>query len=286
MRVRTLVVVVTVAGLLAMMPGGVARAGGNWLDVRPDDGVPGGPWDSWGGPFPVGTALELRATMYARGAIEKRALHDDGPFYAWIVPDEVRVGQRVPSEAVRLDAFDLHWTGEHGVVATASITLPAMASGRYSILTCNDPCTLLGLGEGVQAWVGVTQTVEGATLQRRLDRLDVQVAAFRRRLNRSDAREQEIRTALDLALTTRANLLSRITMLENQLAGAERVGTTAASPVDRTFVDPWVGVVIAVGLLAVAVALLVRRRPRGIIVPDTPEALFRSEERERRTADR
>lgn len=276
MRVRALFVIVTVAGLLAVLPGS-ARAGGNWLDIRRDDGVPGGPWDSFAGPFVVGTALELRGTMYARGAEEMNALHNDGPFYAWIVPARVRVdGTRVPEGAIRLSAFTLRWESRHGLVATTSLTLPALASGRYSILVCNDPCTLFGFGEYMQGWVGVTQSVEEARLQRSNERQRGEIQRLRQQLRRSSSDVEEVRAALDLALANRETLMTELGELRERAAVAQQQSVAAAArPPARALVGPWAGVAIGAGLLAIAAALVVRGRRRlRVRVPDSPEELF------------
>ena len=276
MRVRALFLFSIAAVLLTILPSADARAGGNWLDIRRDDDVPGGPWDSWAGPFAVGTALEVRATLYARGAAETNALHGAGPFYPWIVPDRVKVvGERMPDEAVRLDPFDLRWTGGHGVVATASITVPATASGRYSILVCNDPCTYLGFGEGVQGWLGVAQTAEAATFQRRNDRLEERIREYRQRIARATGREEEVRAALDVALARHEASQTQITTLREHVAAAQHGSpASAARPTDRALLDAFGGGALGIGLLAIAGALILRRRSPRDIVPDTPEELM------------
>jgi hypothetical protein len=282
MRVRGAFVVVTVAGLLAAMPAGSARAGGNWLDIRREDAV-SSRWESWSGPFVPGTALEVRATLYARGPQASR-LRDSGPYYAWIAPERGRVDvPMLPGGAIRLSAFDLHWTSENFAVARTSFVLPPLPSGRYTIDVCNDPCRLSGFGEFVQGWASVVQSAEAVTLQRQKERIRGTLYEARRDATRARNDAESLQADLNDSEATRASMEARVAVLTDELGSVRRRAQVAAAASRRPFVDPWLGVLLAVAALSLAVALVIRRRATRIVVPDTPEELLRRDEPERRS---
>jgi hypothetical protein len=276
-RARALLLAVTVAGLSAALPAGTARAGGNWLDIRPEDAV-SGRWESWSGPFVPGTALEVRVTVYARDPRANR-LRDSGPYYAWIAPDR---GARVdlpglPVGAMRLSVFDLHWTSEHFAVARTSFVLPSLRSGRYTIDVCDDPCRLSGFGEYVQGWTSVVQTAEAAALQRQKERLQATLYRVRRDAAglRKDA--ERLHAELNDSAATRASLTARVAVLTGELGSVRRRAQAEAAESRRPLIDPWLGTLLSACALSLAVALVIGRRRGRIVIPDTPEGLLGDE---------
>jgi hypothetical protein len=279
MRIRGPFVAVTVAGLLAAMPMGSAQAGGNWLDIRPEDAV-SSRWESWSGPFVPGTALEVRATLYARGPQANR-LRDSGPYYAWIGPERGRVDVAgLPVGAIRLSAFELHWTSENFAVARTSFVLPPLPSGRYTIDVCNDPCRLSGFGEFVQGWTTVVQSAEAVTLARKKERIRGTLYQARQDVARARKDAESLQADLNDSEATRASLEASVAALTDELGSVRRRAQAAS---ERPFVDPWLGVLLAVAALSLAVALVIRRRATRIVVPDTPEELLHRDEPERRS---
>lgn len=285
MRMRGLFVIVTVAGLLAALPG-AAQAGGNWLDIRRDDGVPGGRWDTWSGPFVPGTAVEVRTSVYTPGARPTNRLRDSGPYFAWLAPEGGRVDvNSIPDTAIRLSAFTLRWASDRSAVAHASFVVPAVPSGRYTIEVCNDPCSLSGFGEYVQGWTSVVQSAEAAVLQRDRDRFHTKFMQARQDVGQARRDAERLQTDLRDSEETRMTWAARAAILTDQLDSARRRSASAV-PIDRTFVDPWVGALLAVAMLLLAAARTVRYRARRIVVPDTLEELLHSDGFAPRTAKR
>ena len=286
MRMRGLFVSVTVAGLLATLPAGAAIAGGNWLDIRPVDGAGSGHWSSWSGPFVPGTAVDVRAQVYVQSEHAIGRLRSSGPYFAWIARSGGRVDvQGIPADSVRLSAFVLRWTSRNFAVAHASFVMPALPSGDYTIEVCNDPCTLSGFGDFVQGWTGVVQSTEAAQLQRQRER-------FRSRfiISRADAAEtrreaERLQADLEDSEAARATLTARVAVLTDQLDSAPGLKPAPVSD-GRTFVDPWVGVLLALAALSLAAMIRFRYRVRRIVVPDTLEELLVSDGFEPRTAER
>lgn len=282
MRVRGLLVIVTVAGLVAAMPVGGARAGGNWLDIRRD----GGRWETWSGPFVPGTSLEVRATLYTPGPRASR-LRSSGPYYAWITPQHGRVDvNRLPAGAIRLSVFDIRWTSPRSAVAHASFSLPTLPSGRYTIEVCNDPCRLSGFGEFVQGWTSVVQSAEAVTLQHQKERIRETLMNSRQDAGRARRDAESLQADLNDSEATRASLTARVAVLTDELGSARRRALAAAVTDGRPLVDPWIGLLLAVTVLSLAGALVIRRRPGRIVVPDTPEELLDHDELERRVVKR
>jgi hypothetical protein len=103
----------------------------------------------------------------------------------------------------------------------------------------------------------------------------------------AQTRREAERLQADLADTegARATLTARIAVLTDQLDAA-RTPTPAPVSTGRTFVDPWVGVLLAVAALSLAAMIRFRYRARRIVVPDTLQELLVSEAFEPRTAKR
>lgn len=286
MRIRGLFVVLTVAGLLAAMPAGVAVAGGNWLDIRPTEGAGSAHWSPWSGPFVPGTAVEVRAQVYVQSEHAIARLRSSGPYYVWIARSGGRVDvQGIPADAVRLSAFVVRWTNRQFAVAHASFVMPALPSGDYTIEVCNDPCTLSGFGDFVQGWTGVVQSTEAAQLQRQRERFRSRFVHARADAAQTRREAERLQADLDDSEGTRSTLTAHIDVLTDQLDAAPRPEPASMST-GRPFVDPWVGVLLALAALALAATIRFRYRTRRIVVPDTLEELLVSDGSEPRTAKR
>jgi hypothetical protein len=288
MRIRGLFVVVTVAGLLAVMSPGAAMAGGNWLDIRRDDGVRGGQWQTFPGPFLPGTALEVRARLYVQSERAADRLRTSGPYYAWIAPVGGRVDDReIQTGALRVSVFAVHWpSGSASPVARTSFVLPALPSGDYTIEVCNDPCTLSGFGDFVQGWTSIVQSAEAAKLHRQRDRFHFRFNQARADAGRAHREAERLQADLDAGEGERAALTARIAVLTDQLDSVRRRVEATTTPVNQTLVDPWVGVLLGIALLSLAAMIRFRYRARRIVVPDTLEELLVSDGFESRTAKR
>jgi hypothetical protein len=284
MRVRALAVIVTIAGLMATFSAGEARAGGNWLGVRRDDGVPGGAWTTWSGPYVPGTSLEVRTTIYAKSHRFGDRLRTSGPYYAWFSPDHGRVDvSGLRPGAVRLSVLEVRWTSSQFAVVHGSFVVPSSPSGRYTIEVCNDPCTLSGFGQFVQGFTGVVQSSEAAHLVRQQDRLRSTLAATRRAAERSS---RAAAARLSDAEAARASAIASVAVLTDQLDSARRRAAATAATDPRPVVAPWVGVMLAAAIASLAAATVIRRRRQAIVIPDTGEELLRRIERDERAATR
>jgi hypothetical protein len=215
-----------------------------------------------------------------------RRLRTSGPYYAWIAQSGGRVDvQGIPADAIRLSAFALRWTSWNFAVAHASFMMPALPSGDYTIEVCNDPCTLSGFGDFVQGWTGVVQSAEAAQLQRQRERFRSRF--IHARADAAQTRREAERLQADLADSegARSTLTARVAVLTDRLDSVHRPASASTST-GRPFVDPWVGVLLALAALSVAATIRFRYRARRIVVPDTLEELLVSDRLESRTAKR
>lgn len=73
-------------------------------------------------------------------------------------------GTRLPAAAIRLAPFEIRWTSNRFSTVHARFTVPAVPSGEYEVLVCDDPCTFPGFGEFVEGWVALMQTPDEARL--------------------------------------------------------------------------------------------------------------------------
>ena len=285
MRVRTLIVVMIVAGLVGMLPGGVAHAGGNWFDIRRDDGR--GPWETWSGPFLPGAAVELQTSLYLQSEREQDRFRASAPYYAWIAPERGRSGgDRLPDGSVRLSAFDIRWTSAQSVVVHTSFVMPSLPPGQYTIEVCDEPCTELGFGFWVQGWTSVVGSVEALHLSRQRERLEGKLWKARQDVERASRGSEKLEANLEDSERVRAALTARVAVLADELAAARRSAQTTTPIPGRPFVDAWLGALVAFAILSLAIASVRRRRASRVVVPDTPEELFEPDERQRRTAAR
>jgi hypothetical protein len=213
-------------------------------------------------------------------------LRSSGPYYAWIARSGGRVDvQGIPADSVRLSAFVLRWTSRNFAVAHASFVMPALPSGDYTIEVCNDPCTLSGFGDFVQGWTGVVQSTEAAQLQRQRERFRSRFIHARSDAAQTRRESERLQADLEDSEGARATLTARIAVLTDQLDSARRPEPAPVSA-GRTFVDPWVGVLLALAALSLAAMIRFRYRARRIVVPDTLEELLVSDGFEPRTAKR
>jgi hypothetical protein len=205
----------------------------------------------------------------------------------WIAQSGGRVDdQGIATDATRLSAFLLRWTSRQFAEALASFVMPALPSGNYALEVCNDPCTLSGFGDFVQGWTGVVQSTEAAQLQRQRERFRSRFIAARSDAAQTRREEERLQADLDAGEGERASLTARIAVLTDQLDSVRRRAEAATTPVNTTFVDPWVGVLLALAALSLAAMIRLRHRARRIVVPDTLEELLVSGGVEARVAKR
>jgi hypothetical protein len=240
---RRSITVLALAGAMLAFPIGRASAGGSWLDFdRPF--------------YAVGEVASGRET-FGSGALHGRV--SDGPYYAYLVasPRWFKTPGRIPGYAIPIGPMTITGSNRHGWVARVDFIVPHVATGRYTIQYCNDPCTVDGLGDLAGGSLFIGQTVEEARLGWEVERLEFQVDSLK---------------------TQRIRLSDRVATLKRELADAESASSeqpalrviptpTDLAQSDRPLVPGW-----AIVLLAAAVAagaMLVLRRRRLLAIPDT-----------------
>lgn len=149
-----------------------AAPGGNWLGFKEDPRVGASRPGPRGDDRTLGTWAVLHVGQHVVAATgvyapdpRHRHLENDGPFYAWLVTEGTyHGGTRLPAAAIRLAPFEIRWTSNRFSTVHARFTVPAVPSGEYEVLVCDDPCTFPGFGEFVEGWVALMQTSDEARL--------------------------------------------------------------------------------------------------------------------------
>lgn len=279
---RTLSLVLLVA-LITLVPASAASGGGNWLDFREDprggasrDGSSAGDGTlgTWA-VLHVGQRVVAATGVYATDP-RRRHLENEGPFYAWLIPEGSFRGEtRLPESAIRLAPFGIRWSSTRFAHVRAHLTVPSVPSGKYEVIVCNEPCTFSGFGEYVQGWVTVTQTPDEARL--------LSVARERKWKARELAQkvkhlQGEVEALAAEVVATGAELRERtLEARATQTKISTLEADTAASRDDGPLIPGWAVVGLAISLIAAAI--IMRRRRSGIsLVPDTiPDDLVERE---------
>jgi hypothetical protein len=235
-------------------------------------GVSAGPAPANGGAYIVveGTHHLVGATAEAELEVSipagRRALLDEGPFHAYLVPGgrSIPLHGPLPAGAVRLGTFAVRETSG-GAVLTASITMPDVEGGYYAIGLCDDPCTTAGFGETATGDISIVATAREAMLLTELARAESGAERLRRTLRRTtkDAEAEAAVTDAALARSEAAGteLTERVDRLEGELA-VERARSEAAAG----RIEPLWAIVGALALAAIAALVAARRagrRPSG-----------------------
>jgi hypothetical protein len=281
--VRRTLSLVLLATLIALVPALPASAGGNWLDFRKDPragaaerGSPAddGSLGTWAVMY-VGQRVVAATAVYATDP-RRRHLVNEGPYYAWLVPEGSFGGQaRLPESAIRLAPFAIRWSSKRFANVRAYFTVPSVPSGKYEVIVCNEPCTLSGFGEYVQGWVTVMQTPDEARL----------LAVARERKWKGRELTQKVRHLQGEVDALGAEVVAAGTELRERTLEARATQTKlsalvadgTASRDDLPLAPGWALVVLAMSLLAAAV-IVRRRRPGMFVVPDTvPDDLVERE---------
>ena len=276
---RRMLSLVVLVALIALVPASAASGGGNWLEFREDpragasragDGTLG----TWA-VLHVGQRVVTATGVYATDP-RRRHLENEGPFYAWLIPEGSFRGEtRLPESAIRLAPFGISWSSKRFAHVRAHLTVPSVPSGKYEVIVCNEPCTFSGFGEYVQGWVTVMQTPDEARL----------LAVARERKWKGRELAQKVRRLQGEVVALGAEVVAAGTELRERALEARAAQTRSSdleadrtsSPEGRGMIPGWAAAMLAAAVVAAAV--IVRRRRSGIlVVPDTvPDDLVERE---------
>ena len=250
MRARTAIVMVLALAAIGLTPSVASANGGAYLEFKGTHHLPG---------------EVVTGELYVSIPKKHLDLLDRGPFYAYLLPgnDSIEAGRPLPAGAIRVGTFVVEKAATDAELAV-TFTVPDVAGDYYSVGLCNDPCTLAGFGETVSGSVSIVATAREAKLLTDNGKLQSQLYDVKRDLRKTErsADEHAAVTSAELAESdaSRQALTSHVQTLENDLAAAQAAAEEAAG---RPMIDPWAAAAIAVALVAVAWALVWRRRPSG-----------------------
>jgi hypothetical protein len=269
MRALRWIVVVATVGTVLVIPTAASANGGAYIEFDKTHYLPG-------------TTATGEAYVYLRQ--KQQGLLEQGPFYAYLLSDgtSIREGRPLPDSAIRLGAFSIERQKPQGVVGSrgwfelsVSFTVPELGGDFYSVMTCNDPCTIAGFREPLSGVVSVVQTEREGALLTQSERQQARIYGLRRSVRKTERQAGELEARLAASERERTRLTNEAQRLNARLADAQ-VAARAAETDARPLVDPWAAVGLAIALLCLAgIVAIVRRRPERIVVPDTVEALER-----------
>jgi hypothetical protein len=238
-----------------------------------------GGWDTLSFPedhYLVGDVATTTQLFFA-GRLDGAGELDAGPYYAYLLPlgDENSMGlgmidpPNVPEGAIRLGTLQVSGPfdrpdvqGKYGR-ATLTFTVPDVPTGRYSIGFCDIPCRHGYVGWLAWANITIVHTEAEGRMLAALDQRGTQIRRLRDDLRRANGiqEKQEARVA-----TLGSDLRDRTASLRaanTKLAAAppERVSR-------RPLIAGWEIGILAIAILAAALVVRHRRRPR-VVVPDT-----------------
>lgn len=191
---------------------------------------------------------------------KQQGLLERGPFYAYALTDRavIRQGAPIPDGALRLGTFTVEpfkgkWFEMH-----VSLTVPDLPGDFYSVVMCNDPCTIVGFREGLSGLISVVQTVREGALLTAQQRLQGRLYSLRATIRKDGKRYAELEEAFDANYRVRSQLATQVSTLQARVEQAVVGVKKPAGPV----IAPWLGVMIACALLLLAAALMVNRSAR------------------------
>jgi hypothetical protein len=254
-RRRWIGVAVLVGATFAGAP--AARAdGGAYLDLDRTHYLPG---------------QAARVEGYVSIPRAKQDLIERGPFYVFVVPPRTAVteGRPIPADAVRAGTVSIERDRGSIFELHGSFVVPELAGRSYGLSVCNDPCTISGFREPLTGTISIVATAREGELLTEVSRLNGRNWGLRRQVRKAERANLEIRALLTDAEIARSALATRVRELES-------AGQQAPPAAPRPLVPGWAAIVVALGLIALAFAMLLRRRrPPELRVPDPIEWLER-----------
>jgi hypothetical protein len=243
---RTILVLVTAVGVLALPVEAASANGGSYLELDRAHYLPG----------EHGTAV-----TYVTVPERKESIFDLGPFYLFALPEgmTLREDRPIPSAAVRIGTFAIE-EEKHQYELTADFTAPQLDGGFYSLQVCNDPCTVSGFREALGGSISIVATQREADLLTKNSHLYSRIYQLRGDVRQAERRLEKVQTEFELQMANgqadRDELTSRIEQLEQELAASQERAADAA----RTPLELWL--VGAIAVLVIAAGILTFRRRR------------------------
>lgn len=201
---------------------------------------------------------------------------DRGPFYAYVVPkgSSVSEGKPIADGVIRVGTFTIERSEGKSFELHVAFTVPDVPGDVYSIALCNDPCTISGFQEPISGFLSVVHTAREAELLTEQSRLQGQIYGLRRDVRKAEREKTDLQIGLDAAEMERSSLTGDIVELRSELAAATARPALSEEPPSRPLIETWAAVLVGIALLALAAAIIIRRRKVApIVVPDTIEEL-------------
>ena len=208
-------------------------------------------------------------TAHAEGYVfvprAKQHLFERGPFYLYVTQERTPLieGRPIPERAVQVGTISIDRERGKAFELRGSFVVPQLDGESYALGVCNEPCTISGFREPLTGTISIIATAREGELLNQVDLLKRRAWNLRRQVRTSERADEELRAQLGLAEVARSELAIRVGELE--AAAAARATSSGRHPL----VSKWVALTLAGALLAVALALVLRRGRRlGPAVPD------------------
>jgi hypothetical protein len=233
----------------------------------------GGPSMAWAD---GGAYLDLDRTHYlpgqtahAEGYVSvpraKQRLFERGPFYLYLTPERTSLSESRPIPEGAIPVGTISIDRERGTTFElhASFVVPRLDGESYGLGVCNDPCTISGFREPLTGTISIVATAREGELLTEISRLNGRMWSLRRQVRKAERADRELRTQLGVAGVARSELAIRVRELESDAGLAPR------PPAVRPLVTPLSAMIVAVGLLGLTLAIVLRRGRRlELVVPD------------------
>ena len=241
MRVRRWIGAAMLAGATLAWPSAAWADGGAYLDLDRTHYLPG---------------QTARAEGYVSIPRAKRFLVERGPFYVFVVPERTAVieGRPIPADAVRVGTVSIERDRGSTFELHASFIVPELASRSYGLRVCNDPCTISGFREPLSGAISIVATAREGELLTDISGLNGRIWSLRRQVHKAERASEETRALLTDAEIARSALASRV----RELGSIGQQAPPTAAP--RPLLPGWSAIVLALGLIALALAVVHRRR--------------------------
>ena len=149
------------------------------------------------------------------------------------------------------DGLDRSRTGK-AFELNASFVVPQLDGESYALRVCNEPCTISGFREPLTGTISIVATAREGELLNQVDLLNRQAWNLRRQVRKAERVSEEPEPS-----SGRPRWRSRLAIRVRELAAAAAARPTPSGR--RPLVSTWVALTLAGGLVALALALVVRR---------------------------